>query len=332
MKIMFSTFEFWPGVLTCLNNLKSLVNEEFPDIQTSTYFPNTNRMSFQIIKDLRQNPPDILFLGGWDDNIRNILHNKSSKTKVALMWCSPMTQIDLSDESVRFQEVWRLSKEGKINWLVLPLASDFYTLSTSNANLKYMPIYMDSADLEKYKVQNVESPSDSYNADIFCAPCPRKNILNQICGLIPHKEKIHLHLNYGPSQQNSQYINFTKEIYGNFTNHGWMDRSAYLKKIQEMSFGMQVSLSESFNYVAAEHMHYGVPMIISQMSPLAKYLKPLDLVVDNPQDSSSIENLVKKIINHEDRQSLKHSVKDVIDKYNLDSKEIVLESISEMIA
>ncbi len=75
--------------------------------------------------------------------------------------------------------------------------------------------------------------------------------------------------------------------------------------IKSMDFAMQASFSESFNYTAAEHMYFKVPVIISRNSPLAQGMLDNDmrfLVVDDFTNLSQISNILCELINNEDKR------------------------------
>ena len=61
----------------------------------------------------------------------------------------------------------------------------------------------------------------------------------------------------------------------------------YLQVVSGMTAGLQVSLAESFNYVAAEHMLLGVPVLVSRHVPC----RPADhrLTVDDEHSPAAIQ-------------------------------------------
>ena len=68
--------------------------------------------------------------------------------------------------------------------------------------------------------------------------------------------------------------------------HGMPGRREYYRLIGRMAAGLQVSLAESFNYVAAEHMLLGVPVLTSRHVP-CRAPEPR-LVVDDEHSPSAI--------------------------------------------
>ena len=45
--------------------------------------------------------------------------------------------------------------------------------------------------------------------------------------------------------------------------HDWCDHAEFLKLVKKMDVGMQVSLSETFNIVAADFVSQGIPIVVS---------------------------------------------------------------------
>lgn len=296
MKITFCTFESWPGVVTCLENIKSLVKKR-QNVEILDRSFNTQNLPFSLIKELKTTPPDFLFLGGWDNRIRTIVQNCLPQTKVVLMWCSPICQIDLGGEISRFFDAISFLNSGSISYIGIPVETDYNILKEMNKNFKFLPIYMDENELNENTIEN-NVKNELVNFDIFCAPCQRKNIISQLFALHGNKNKVKLNINYDKSNVvASQYIAPAQSLFPNLENHPWGSRKEYLSLIQKMDFGMQVSMSESFNYVCAEHMFYGIPMVMSNVNPYSNYKEISSLVVNDHQNVQEIYEKTKPLIN-----------------------------------
>lgn len=331
MKIVFSTFNFWPGVVTCLDSIKSVVQEQYPEANIVVRNFDTQNISFTSIKELKSDPPDYLFVGGWDSRIKTLVQNTLEKTKVILMWCSPVTQIELSGETNRFFDVWNCLETGQIDFLAIPLETDYESLKILNKKVIYFPVYMDDQDLKLNKIENKKN-NEKFIVDMFCAPCARKNILAQMIALSHHKDKAKLHINYKNSSNNSQYIDAASRILSNFENFDWMNRQEYLKKIQESDFCMQVSLSESFNYVAAEHMYYGIPTILSKVVPYSSDSRISQLVVDDHQNIFEISRIIGKLCNDKEFYiKMSKNCREVIVEFSKKNKSILENNIKNVI-
>jgi len=326
MKFQFSTFSAWPGVISCLNNIKSLIEEKYPESQIKVKNFDGPNLSFSVIKELKFDPPDFLFVGGWDCNIKTIVQNTSKKTKVILMWCSPITQIDLGGEITRFFDVWNCLETKQIDYLGIPLETDCESLKILNKKVIYLPIYLDNKELENNILKEKKSEEECVT-DLFCAPCSRKNLLAQIVA-ISHYENLKLHLNYQVSPSNAIYIDAAHRMIKKYENFGWLNREEYLKKIQLSDFGMQVSISESFDYVAAEHMYYGIPVILSNVIPYSSEPSIQSLVVNDHQNIYEISKIIKKLTEKSGyREEIGVRCKEVIRDYIENSKGVLSDSI-----
>lgn len=324
MKIQFSTFGSWPGVVSCLNNIGLIIKEKYPNVEIKTKNFDGPNLSFSTIKELKFNPPDYLFVGGWDNRIKTIVQNTSQRTKVVLMWCSPITQVELGGEISRFFDVWNCFENKQIDYLGIPLETDSESLKVLNNRVLYLPIYLDTEELEKNRLE--KQNKETYTTDLFCAPCSRKNLLAQIIALSHHD--VMLHLNYQPSLNNNPYIDAAHRMLKKYKNFSWLSREEYLKNIQLSDFGMQVSLSESFDYVAAEHMYYGIPTILSSIIPYSSEPEIQPIVVNDHQNIYEISKIIGKLINLEDfREEMGIKSKSVIERYIENSKSILLDSI-----
>lgn len=119
---------------------------------------------------------------------------------------------------------------------------------------------------------------------IFCAYRPLKNIVAQIAAVALAAQEIplELHLLEGPGH-NVLYRTvqaLTAELPFPVVYHASMTNEACRELAGEMDLGLQVSLSETFSYVACEHMMGGVPVIGSASVPYAALIADYSDVID----------------------------------------------------
>ena len=72
--------------------------------------------------------------------------------------------------------------------------------------------------------------------------------------------------------------------------HGWATHAEFLKLVDRMDIGLQVSLSETFNIVAADFVANGVPIIVS---PEISWM-PVQLQAD-PNSTDSIVKALRRV-------------------------------------
>jgi glycosyltransferase involved in cell wall biosynthesis len=223
-------------------------------------------------------------------------------------------------------EALGLSEKGLIDYFCLLMESDVKVLSKHNDKFTFVPVWMDTSELN-----NIEPDIfTGKHCDLFCGPCPRKNLIAQMVALSSIPD-LHVHTNMPQHPNNLMYENFSQKMIGvNCVSHKWLSRPNYLKLCKSMTFGMQVSLSESFNYTAAEHMYLGVPVLMSNVSPMVKGL-PKELIVDNPNDVVEIADKASRLMNDDYRAEASSICKTHIENYNANSKKALIATLSKML-
>jgi hypothetical protein len=142
----------------------------------------------------------------------------------------------------------------------------------------------------KQEMVKKKAVSDTINVGCFGAIRPMKNHLVQAIAAISYAQKnnkkLRFHINVARIE--NQGSNVLKNLRGLFTNlgdnyelveHGWLQHDEFLKLIEEMDIGLQASLSESFNIVAADFVSRGIPIIVSNeidWLPSHFWCKPTD--------------------------------------------------------
>jgi glycosyltransferase involved in cell wall biosynthesis len=144
-----------------------------------------------------------------------------------------------------------------------------------NTNIIYLPNY--------YKV-TMDKPtpkiSDDINIGIFGAIRPMKNTLTQAVAAINYADSINkkliLHVNSGRVEQKGD--NVLKNLKALFIDskhelveHGWLKRDAFIDLVSKMDICLQVSLTETYNIVAADAISTGVPVVTSNEIPFVNY-------------------------------------------------------------
>ena len=111
--------------------------------------------------------------------------------------------------------------------------------------------------------------------DISCfgAIRPLKNQLIQALAAIHAADKLHrvLHFHINSTRVEQKADPILKNIIAAFEDtkhklvqHDWQSHEEFLKSISRMDLGLQVSFSESFNIVTADHVYVGVPVVVSE--------------------------------------------------------------------
>jgi len=156
---------------------------------------------------------------------------------------------------------------------------------------------------------NSEKKSE-YNIGCFGAIRPLKNQLNQAIAAIKFGDKnnaiINFYINSGRLEQSGE--NVLKNIRALFENSkhnlietDWLERDDFLYLLSDMDISMQVSLTETFNIVAADSVMVEIPIVIS------KEIDWLNNGIADPNDVDSMVEQLNKVWKYKDlyvRQNL----------------------------
>lgn len=132
--------------------------------------------------------------------------------------------------------------------------------------------------------------------DVICGGSlrPMKNHLSQAIAAIKaadkFKKKLRFHVNMGRNEGGDDIKMNLLGLFQRFKNHElisipWMSHSEFINYCGKMDVGMQVSMSESFNIVAADYVAAGISMVVS---PEIEWAHPVSVV--NPGDVDAIAN------------------------------------------
>jgi hypothetical protein len=168
-------------------------------------------------------------------------------------------------------------------------------LSDLGVRSKYLPnIY------EPKNVVFARKPLDAY-LDIGCfgAIRPLKNHLTQAVAAVRFANhvgrRLRFHVNSSRiEQKGDNNLKNLRALFDSGTHllfeHDWTDHQTFVNVVRRMDFGMQVSLSETFNIVAADFVANGVPVVVS---PEIAWV-PKQLQAD-PNSTDSIESTLRKV-------------------------------------
>ena len=134
-----------------------------------------------------------------------------------------------------------------------------------------------------------------YNIGCFGAIRPLKNQLNQAVAAIKFAETnnaiVNFYVNSGRLEQAGENVlknirALFKDTDHNLVEAGWLERDGFLELLCQMDLSMQVSLTETFNIVAADSVYVGVPVVISN---------EIDWLTNGIADPNNIDSMVKQL-------------------------------------
>jgi hypothetical protein len=209
----------------------------------------------------------------------------------------------LANEGVAFK--WLLGyRELKFkNLLIAPNHEEFARdLKTSFALQSiYLPNIYNPPEYEK------QNNSDNLDKDLIKIGCfgslrPMKNHLAQAIAAVRfaknNNKRLEFHINSTRMEQHGDQVlhNLISFFDGqntsyNLVKHDWLSHEEFVTLVRQMDVGMQVSLSETFNIIAADFVYNNIPILGSkQVSWL-----PERFQVQDPNSTDEISEMLEHV-------------------------------------
>lgn len=157
----------------------------------------------------------------------------------------------------------------------------------SNIEFLYLPntfsYEVNPTDIEK-KISQKCAEMNPIKISLFCAYRPFKNMITQVAAvaMLARKYPVELHM-FNERREHPLFkniVNMAEQSAIKLVLHGSLSNRECFQLMGEMHLGLQVSLSETFSYVAFEHMVQGVPVIGSHSIPFASLVAKYSDVTD----------------------------------------------------
>ena len=174
--------------------------------------------------------------------------------------------------------------------------NDIQTVREIKESLRYRSLYTPNIYYPIENKYNIDYGFDKnkvlINIGCFGAIRPMKNHLIQAVASIMYGnlngKKIKFHINASRIEQKGDNIlknlrNLFKNQVHELIEHSWLSHPDFIELVKTMDVGLQVSFSESFNIVAADFVHHGIPLIGSREINWLSWLYQAD-----PNSASSI--------------------------------------------
>jgi glycosyltransferase involved in cell wall biosynthesis len=195
-----------------------------------------------------ERPPacDLLILSGWRDSYLALL---DAAPRVVLRFHSPLLQAELSAEGAILERVLALRAQGRVH------ALSFNDPETARAfgGVHLPDVLAGAPQVEPRALEGV-------NVTLLGEPRPRKNIVVQAAAFAQVAEpdwRLHL------TGRAERYAGWLDALGVTWVDHGRLPHDELLALIAGCDAGLAATLSESFGYVAAEHLQLGVPVVTS---------------------------------------------------------------------
>jgi len=217
-----------------------------------------------------------------------IRRNCKAKNKY-LHWASPLLQAELAGVEIGYMSViMGMLRKGIINgiWVI---DKGIYDTYKDLGNIFYAPAPFNPAKLSGYR-KGVEERDGVSFFSIFHNK--QKNVLTQLSAAnLAQKEcPFTLYVNGLTPEQTA----FVKMIWLNCCDLNFMPQEDYFEWISLAKMGMQVSVSEAFDYIAAEFMGLSVPVLMSHVVAHNMGVTDEKLIIN---DISSVDEIKNGILN-----------------------------------
>lgn len=237
----------FPGVMQVFKELESL------GLAKHIYVNQLNEVK----------PSDTAIFGAWHPNYSMPLRHCKSKKKY-ISWHSPMLQAELNNEPEFIQLILNLKDKDVISGIVY-MDEDNYKIF-GDENDFYLPHPFCFDRYKKY--QNISAAGRKDIAFFTAFFNKQKNILCQLAAvsLLQKQNKSQsqpsfiLHTNGMSETHKNLFAKYTDLMYH---DHGYLPDNEYYQRISSVKLGLQVSVSEAFNYVAAIFLALGTPCLLS---------------------------------------------------------------------
>jgi hypothetical protein len=200
---------------------------------------------------------ELLVLSSWRPEYEELLARRRGPT--VLRWHSSLLQTELSGELDTLADLVERVERGSLSALA---ASDPAVVEAlAREGVVHLP---DVLDAEPYAAVQPRL-LDGTNVALFGEAHGRKSLLVQIAAferVRAGREGWTLHLN-GQSLRRPPLARWLALTGVPHVDHGFLERDAYLALLAGMDAGLAASLSESYGYLAAEHLLLGVPVVTS---------------------------------------------------------------------
>lgn len=307
--------DIFPGVRGTFQHLSAVAG--------TVHFNNPTEI-FKIVKE----KPDLVILGGYLDYYTQVLFTcKKEGVKTAILFTSTLGQAELSSDFIELAQLNALKKmleRNEITYLLFGSSSLSGVFASPKIKRYWNPFSVDY--VQKHLKQTENLPTQKVNGIVMFMPfAPRKNIVNQLMAVkILQRDDPSLLLltnNIAP-----QYRIFCNDFGIVFQDMGWLHPINYYRALQRAKASLQITLCEAFDYVAAESICSGTPVIVA---PSVEWLYKDNTIgsVRHPDSIPEIYKALKETLTKPD-QILEEQTKrlqEMCELHNSKAKELLKE-------
>jgi glycosyltransferase involved in cell wall biosynthesis len=292
----------FPGADHALRSLERTVGltRHFSLASTNPRSPEVRFLA----QHLREQRPALLVLGAWTPLYESFVDALAGlDTRIAVYWTSTAAQGDISDEVAKLV---RMLQAGRTQYLFCASDDLASALRGRVAGVLGLP---PTLVWPRARVTGVRRTTGRPTVSLFfpAAETRRKNVTNALLAVAALRTPPRLLLN-GLSARPG-YRELLEVLGVGYHDLGWIeDRRRYERTLSRVDVGLQPSLTESYDYVAAEHLSRGVPVVGSSAVPaLARLPREIRraLVVDDVDGHAGIRDKLQALL---DDPAARHTI------------------------
>lgn len=246
MRVCFASYDGFAGCVTSARHAAAVLGGEAVALQEG------------------ERPPacDLLVLSGWRDSYAALL---DAAPRVVARFHSPLLQAELSGEGPALERLLDLRAAGHLH----ALACDDEGAARALGAVHLPNVLAPLAPVAPRRL-------DGVNVTLLGEPRPRKNVVVQVAAFARVAEPDWtLHL----TGRADRYGSWLNRLGARWADHGRLPHDEVLALIAGCDAGLAATLSESYGYLAAEHLQLGVPVVTS---PAVRCADTGDLRVSDP--------------------------------------------------
>lgn len=233
----------------------------------------------QYSKDLLEQYSLVLF-NGYSGNYNKLIE---ADVKKVVVWHSSLLQTQLEKEVNQVRRIKNLLDEQKIDTVFCTDRNclKFFEGASWLPNVYIVePTFSDKSLVDTEKV-NISALGPSKE---------RKNLFTILQAVMHLSDDYRVHINVS----DDFYDNNIKGLFdeNKIVNHGWLEREDYFSLIKQCNLGVQLSVGESYNFVAADHLVCGTPVICSSS---IRAIPSRDLHVANLENSGELIGKIDEV-------------------------------------
>lgn len=249
-----------------------------------------------LVDHLRAAPPRVLLLGGWADVYETFVAALAPLgTACGVYWTSSGGQTDMSGETGKLAHV--LAHDG-LRHRLFAAADLARALGRERDGFAHLPVTIEPPRSVRMRaLPTRRTPVVSFFFPV--REVRRKNVLNglvAVAGVTPRPVLWLNGLGEAPG-----YTELLDALGVRFRDFGWMERRRYESAVARCDVGLQPSFAETYDYVAADHLIRGVPVVASRMVPVMDALPAAlrrRLVADAADSPAALRDLLGALLAH----------------------------------